>query len=252
MTATTPLALARTHSLWKLDAELQDLTERAQEEEAGPCPGCDGKQLIPTPTGPVTCPECAGKGTGVISAATQEALTAYFEATVQKVDRVAEFLKFLKALEETCKAEAARISERRHVAENTAERIKNMLKEFMAKRGDTQIKSKLNTISLCRNSQPSLEIQDATVIYGKERIASAKVPAKFQRIQITVTREWWDQFVESCKFDGALLIPPAELARKFMNISAPFIDESALRDHLAAGETIEGATLETGRHIRVR
>src|SRR5690348_17569365 len=98
MTATTPLALARTHSLWKLDAELQDLTERAQEEEAGPCPGCDGKQLIPTPTGPVTCPECAGKGTGVISAATQEALTAYFEATVQKVDRVAEFLKFLKAL----------------------------------------------------------------------------------------------------------------------------------------------------------
>ena len=247
-----PHDLARTTSLWKLDEELQGLMERAQQEEAGPCPHCEGhgKLILPPRNtddvataargGDMDCPECSGKGTGVIAPATRQALEAYFAASLEKVDRIAEYLKHFDVLDRARKDEKKRLDERGRVAANNDARVRRWLQEFMDGRSITQIKGKLNTITLCNNSKATLKITDRE-----------KIPTKFQRMTATITREWWDGFSELCK-NGVSFMTPHAVSKAFMDIAAPFIDEAALRAALEAGESIPGATLEIESHLRIR
>ncbi len=240
-TELVPAGIARTKALWEIDEQLQSLMDRAQEEEAAPCPGCEGKKWIATPTGSITCPECAGKGTGVISVATTDALVAYFEAAAQKIDRIAEFLKTKKLLEQARKDEKARLDERGRVEANSFKRAERMLQDFMEARGITQIKGKLNTLTLCNNSQASLQINEP-----------AKVPVQLQRVQITVTREWWDRFVELRKEPEQWTLAVDDLVRAMRDVSNPMIDETAVREKLVAGEIVNGCDLIFGKHLRMR
>lgn len=239
-TTLVPHDLARTTSLWKLDEELQSLMERAQTEENGPCPYCNSAANA-SPRNTAACLECDGKGTGVITITTRQALEAYFAASLEKVDRIAEYLKHFDTLDRARKDEKKRLDERSRVAENNDKRVRRMLQDFMDGRSITQIKGKLNTISLCNNSKATLKITD-----------QSKIPVRFYRMQITVTREWWYQFVELQKKVADQVIRIHDLAMAFRDVSSACIDEAALRAALEAGEQIPGAELVTEQHIRIR
>jgi len=220
MTANQP-ALVRTQSLWDIDEQLQLLMEQAQWEESE---------------------------AGAVTPETMEALKTYFAAAVQKVDRIAEFLKAQEALDRMRKDERKRLDERGKIEQSKYTRCLAMLQGFLEARGITQIKGKLNTISLCNNAQPSLKITD-----------DKQVPEEFQRVCITVKRDWWDKWVQAqelghdfVEFDTLQRTLAVDLAKSMTDVSDPFIDEAAVKERLIEGTLVPGADLILGKHVRVR
>lgn len=191
-------ALARSMSLFDLDAELQALMDKAQEEE---------------------------EDLGAVSEYTTLEIQRYFEATVQKVDRVAEFIKACKQTDELKKAEKHRLDERGRVALNAKSRVEEMLKGFMLERGITKVKGKLNAITLCPNSQPALKVSNPQA-----------VPYPFRGVKLDIPLQLWESLAE--QLPG---VRPEE-----------YIDEPKVKRALMAGEEVPGAELVNGYHVRIR
>ena len=221
-------------SLYDLDAELQGLFEAAVAEEAE---------------------------TGVVSAETEDALKAYFDATVTKVDRIVEFIKHLELVDESKKAEKKRLDLRYKGIENGVLRCKQMMIRFMQNRGITQIKGRLNTVNLTNNSVDSLILSDAS-----------KVPDEFIVVPVKVMKPAYDLAMRLATVTGELKLALGEFIPDL-----PAIDEASLRTALKepcpacvgkqqlsiaqepcpdCNDTrlrfVPGARLERGQHLRFR
>src|SRR5580692_9958315 len=100
--------------------------------------------------------EAAMEGNGEIPSELQQALLDYCEAFGTKVDNIANYIKSQENEARNAKTEIDRLQTRQAAAENKVERLKGLLKYFMETRGLRNMKGRLNTISLRKNSQDSL------------------------------------------------------------------------------------------------
>ncbi|MGH9631119.1 MAG: siphovirus Gp157 family protein, partial [Bryobacteraceae bacterium] len=165
------------------------------------------------------------------------ALLEYVEAFGYKVDRIANYIKAQKVEAETAAREAQRLTARQKAAENREKRLKSMLVYYMNARELRQLRGALNTITLQRNSQPSLIVTD-----------EARIPSAFFRATAELAWTEWEAILAS--------LPPGALLERLRAVQGRLVQKELLRgvlaDALGRGETIEGAALVKGQHVRIR
>jgi hypothetical protein len=184
-----------------------------------------------------TAEEEAEANNGEISEEIKIALATYADAFGYKVDRIANYLKAQKAEAEVAQREAERFQARYKSAENREKRLKQMLVWFMISRNMHKLRGALNTICRQANSVPSLAIQETT-----------HIPDSFYRARVEVTWSEWREIVESL-VPGPLRDRLGEADGKTVQKE---LQRGILSDALARGETIPGASLVKGSHLRLR
>lgn len=194
----TALEVARSNSLFEIDDELQSLMERAHEEESG-----------------------AG-----LTEDTKQALTLYFDAATQKVDRIAMFIRTCEMLDAAKKAEKKRLDDRGRALQNAIARCKNMLKEFMQRQGKDSLDGKLNHFSL-QDNPPALKITD-----------ESRLPSWSRRVKVDMLASEW----VAASWMFTVTADKVEY----------YIAEGVVREALERKEEVPGAELTQGQHLRLR
>ena len=85
------------------------------------------------------------------------------DAFENKVEQVAKFILSIKATCEAIKQEEQRLTERRRVAENKAEWLKNYLHKELTEARIDKVEGELVTVSL-RKAPPSCEVEDEALV----------------------------------------------------------------------------------------
>jgi len=106
--------------------------------------------------------EAAIENNNEIPAEMHQALLDYCETFGEKVDNVARYIRSLEFEARNAKTEIDRLEQRKAAAEHRVERMKGLLKYFMESRNIRSMKGGLNTISLRKNSQDSLVLNDTS------------------------------------------------------------------------------------------
>jgi len=206
-----PETLASEMSLFELDETLSLLMESATEE--------------------------APANNGEIPDELRQALLDYCEAFGAKVDNIANYIKAQEGEARNAKIEIERLQARQAAAENRVERLKNLLKYFMDTRGLRNMKGRLNTISLRRNSQDSLIVE-----------APDGIPSEFCKLFLTIAVSEWEEIVAHLPEDHDLRARLASDANAFGKREP---DNAKLRVAIQAGRSIPGAQLRRGQHVRL-
>ena len=199
----------RSLTLFVIDRELDELLDAAGEEAEG--------------------------NAGQISDETKQAIEAYLEAFHKKVDAIARYIRYQEVVAEVARREEQRLAARKRAAENRVKSLKEMLVYFLLARGLKKISGELNTISVQRNGQPSIVIEDPLSIADCFREASVRL----------------------CKTDLEALaaqLPTGELRERLERALQKELETNpaAVRAALLEGHEIVGARLVTGHHIRLR
>src|ERR1017187_4607134 len=203
--------LASEMSLFQLDETLSLLMESATEEVT------DGNGEIPDEL--------------------HQALLDYCEAFGAKVDNIANYIKAQEGEARNAKVEIERLQTRQAVAENRVERLKSLLKYFMGTRGLRSMKGRLNTISLWRNSQDSLIVE-----------APESIPGEFCKLSITIAVPDWEELIAHLPNDHDLR---ARLENDGNAVGKREPDNAKLRAALQSDQSIVGAQLRRGQHVRL-
>ncbi len=181
--------------------------------------------------------EQAEENNGQITEELRNTLVEYVEAFGYKVDRIANYIQAQKAEAETAGREVERLAARQKAAENREKRLKSMLVYYMASRELRQLRGSLNTITLQNNSQPSLVVNDIS-----------RIPKAFYRAKVDLPWTEWEEILAS--------LPPGQSPERLRAADGRAVQKELQRgilaDALARGETVEGATLVKGQHVRVR
>lgn len=98
----------------------------------------------------------------------------YLEASVRKVDGVANYLSLCEGQQATTKAEIKRLEERAAAWEAREERVRKYVQDVMEKAGEKKLEGQTNTF-LLRAAPASVVILD-----------EAEIPAEFKRTTVTV------------------------------------------------------------------
>jgi hypothetical protein len=215
MACQTPLPLSQTlaseMTLFELDESLSLLMESATDE--------------------------AANNDGEIPEELRQALLDYCEAFGAKVDNIANYIKSQEFEARNAKSEIDRLQSRQATAENKAERLKGLLKYFMETRGLRNMKGRLNTISLRKNSQDSL------IVESVERI-----PSDYCRVSFTLPVLEWDQLMQYLPEGHNLR---ARLTADADGFARREVDNAKLRTALVSGVAVHGAELRRGHHVRL-
>lgn len=178
--------------------------------------------------------EHAAENDGLISEDLRNALAEYLGAFGEKVDRIANYIKAQEGVAELARKEANRLEARRKAAENRVKTVKAFLCWFMECRSLKHLKGRLNTITLANNSVESLVLDDGV-----------QPPPTFQNVALAMTwGEWQD--VQRSLPSGPLR---ERLTREAANTA--LIDRTRIDEALKAGQTVAGARLVRGRHVRI-
>jgi Siphovirus Gp157 len=182
--------------------------------------------------------EAAADNSGEIPDELRQALLDYCEAFGAKVDNIANYIKSQEFEARNAKSEIDRLQSRQAAAENKVERLKGLLRFFMETRGLRNMKGRLNTIWLRKNSQDSL------VVDGIDRI-----PSEYWRVSISLPHPDLEELMRHLPEGHALR---ARLAPEGYDGSVrreP--DTTKLRTALASGMPVQGAELRRGQHVRL-
>ena len=168
---------------------------------------------------------------GNISDESRERCVELFAELGKKIDRIAAYLRIQQRKSTIAAEEAQRLQQRRRSAEQRVNDVKDVLAYFMQCRGLKRLEGDLNTIRLQKNSQDSLQVDD------------------------------WELPQEFCLHTGS--VPHRLLAETLEHLPVGLKGEllqamintqpntPLVRDALLRGETVRGARLERGSHIRV-
>jgi Gp157 protein len=215
MTCQTPLPLSHTlaseMTLFELDESLSLLMESATDETAN--------------------------NNGEIPEELRQALLDYCEAFGTKVDNIANYIKSQEFEARNAKAEIDRLQARQAAAENKVERLKGLLKYFMDTRGLQNMKGRLNTISLRKNSQDSLIVDSVD-----------RIPSEYWRVSITLPLPDLEELLRHLPQEHALR---ARLTPDGNGSVRREPDNTKLRSALASGVPLQGAELRRGQHVRL-
>jgi hypothetical protein len=215
MACQTPLPLSQTlaseMTLFELDESLSLLMESATDE--------------------------AANNNGEIPEELRQALLDYCEAFGAKVDNIANYIKSQEFEARNAKSEIDRLQSRQAAAENKVERLKGLLKYFMETRGLRNMKGRLNTISLRKNSQDSL------IVEGVERI-----PSEYCRVSIHPSGPGMGGVAATSSGGPQPAGAPDADANGFARRE---VDNAKLRTALVSGVPVQGAELRRGHHVRL-
>ena len=215
MACQTPLPLSQTlaseMTLFELDESLSLLMESATDE--------------------------AASNNGEIPEELRQALLDYCEAFGAKVDNIANYIKSQDFEARNAKAEIDRLQSRQAAAENKVERLKGLLKYFMETRGLRNMKGRLNTISLRKNSQDSLIVDSVD-----------RIPSEYCRGSITLPIPEFEELLRHLPEGHSLRTLLSPESNRFVRREA---DNAKLRTALASGVPVQGAELRRGQHVRL-
>jgi hypothetical protein len=128
--------------------------------------------------------EAAAENNGEIPLELQEALLNYCEAFGEKVDNIARYIRSQEFEATNAKDEIERLEKRKGAAENRVKRLKGLLMFFMESRNLRAMKGALNTITLRKNSQDSLMVNDIS-----------HLPAEFWRVSLVLNLVDWQEIL---------------------------------------------------------
>jgi hypothetical protein len=164
-------------------------------------------------------------------------LLDYCEAFGTKVDNIANYIKSQECEARNAKAEIDRLQSRQAAAEIKVERLKGILRYFMETRGLRCMKGRLNTISLRKNSQDSLVVDSVETI-----------PSEYCRVSITLPILDLEELLRHLPEEHSLR---ARLTPDINGFVRRETDNAKLRAALASGESVQGAELRRGQHVRL-
>jgi hypothetical protein len=179
----------------------------------------------------------AANNSGEIPEELRQALLDYCEAFGAKVDNIANYIKSQEFEARNAKAEIDRLQSRQAAAENRVERLKGLLKYFMESRGLRNMKGRLNTISLRKNSQDSLIVDSVH-----------RIPSEYCRGSITLPIPEFEELLRHLPEGHSLRTLLTPDSNRFVRREA---DNAKLRTALASGAPVQGAELRRGQHFRL-
>lgn len=169
---------------------------------------------------------------GEITEESREQFQMYCEAFGQKVDRIGRFIRVMETREAYCKSEAQRLAERAKTAANKVAQTKSLVMYFLASRKLTKMEGPLFTLRRQKNSVDSVTIKDSAVI-----------PMHLRRVEARFSGEMWENILAAL---------PADLKKQCeAGLEASSPNNELIKQYLAAGESLEGVTVERGHHVRV-
>jgi hypothetical protein len=169
--------------------------------------------------------------TGRVSDEGRERCVHLFAELGKKIDRIAAYLRTQQRKGNIAAEEAQRLQQRRRSAEQRVSDVKEMLTYFMRCRSLKRLERELNTIRLQTNSQPSVQIDDW------------ELPQDFCLHTGSIPHRLLTEVLEHL---------PIGLKGEFLQAMINTQPNTQLvRDALVRGETVAGAKLERGSHIRI-
>lgn len=209
-TLPVPPANPAEQSIFEIDIQLHRLLEAAEEE--------------------------AAENHGQVSAETAQAIVDYIEALGRKADRIADYIRSQEARSAVLKGEVERLQARKKATDNRVQRLKEVLRGFFLCRGIDRLEGERNTISLQRNSTPSLTIAP-----------EAHIPGEYHEAEFRFT---WTEFRAL-----TLALPEGPLRatlQRRLDAAAWEVNAAALKAALQNGIEISGVSLVKAQHIRIR
>jgi len=161
-----------------------------------------------------------------------ERFQAFCDAYGEKVDRIGRFIRVMEARTAYCKAEAARLTARGKSAENKVEQTKALVLYYLQSREITKMEGKQFTLRCQKNSQDSVRISDPALI-----------PLRLKRVEARFDGETWERIVAAVPDELRSVLAAGIHDLSPMN--------EAIKQAVAQRETVEGATVSRGHHVRV-
>ena len=169
--------------------------------------------------------------TGCITDEARERCVELFTELGKKIDRIAAYLRIQQRKASIAAEEAQRLQQRRRSAEQRVSDVKEMLTYFMNCRGLKRLEGELNSIRLQTNSQPSLQMDD-WALPQEFCLHTGSLPHR-------LLKEMLEHLPDGLK---------GEFLQAMINTQP---NNQLVRDALLRGETVAGARLERGSHIRI-
>ena len=168
---------------------------------------------------------------GEASAETME-LQLFCQAMDVKIDRIGRFLRVMETRAEYCKKESARYAARARRAQSKIERTESMVLYCLASQDLKKIESHEFTLKRNKNSQDSVEITHP-----------GSIPDHLRRFEAKIDGPLWLEVID------ALPRTLAEPLAASIKSSEP--SNSAIKQHIANGGVVEGASVKRGYHLRI-
>lgn len=154
------------------------------------------------------------------------------DAHGEKVDRIGGFIRIMETRAAYCRNEAARLTARAKTAENKIEQTKTLVLYFLNSRGIARMEGRQFTLRSQKNSQDTLMVTDEKLI-----------PLCLKRVDVRLSGETYATLLDTLPDERKM-----DLISAVVQI-APH--NEAIKQALAAGEAVEGATVSRGHHLRV-
>ena len=156
----------------------------------------------------------------------------FCEAHGEKVDRIGRFVRIMEAREQYCRSESARLADRARATAGKVERTKNMVLYYLLSRDLKKIEGYQFTLRAQKNSQDSVRITD-----------EAAVPKSYCRIDARIDGVLWET---------ALSLLPDELSKALQSsVQETRPDNEAIKAASARSESVPGAEVRRGSHLRI-
>ena len=156
----------------------------------------------------------------------------FCEAHGEKVDRIGRFVRIMETREQYCRSEATRLSDRARAAAGKVERTKNMVLYYLLSRDLKKIEGYQFTLRAQKNSQDSVRINDESA-----------VPKSYCRIDARIDGVIWET---------VLSLLPDELAKALQSsVQETRPDNEAIKAAAARSESVPGAEVRRGSHLRI-
>jgi len=161
-----------------------------------------------------------------------EHFKVFCQAMDVKIDRIGRFLRIMETRAEYCKRESARYAARARRAQNKIERTESMVLYYLASHDLKKIESHEFSLKRNRNSQDSVEITRPDCI-----------PPNLRRFEAKIDGPLWVEVIDT------LPRTLAEPLAACVKLSEP--SNSAIKQHIANGGIVEGASVKRGYHLRI-
>lgn len=161
-----------------------------------------------------------------------ETILQYVRAEVQKVDGIARILRRFDLFREEAKTESARVKRKEKQWENKYDHLAGIVISALNEVGKKKVETATNRLRIQKNSAASVKLEPG---------AETKIPSGLYRVNITMPGDLWDDILDTMTAeDRGMVKVTAEL-----NLS---LVAAKLK---ADPESVEGAKLEKGEHLRV-
>jgi hypothetical protein len=149
-----------------------------------------------------------------------------------KIDRIGRFLRVMETRAEHCKKESARYAARAKRAQNKIERTESMVLYYLASHDLKKVESHEFTLKRNKNSQDSVVITQPD-----------SIPYDLRRFEAKIDGPLWLDVID------ALPETLAEPLAASVKSSEP--SNSAIKQHIANGGVVKGASVKRGYHLRI-